>query len=228
MTARASATHVLQLGEYPLHEAVGSGALESVKELLIDGNVDVNARDEVGATALHMAANVGSVEVRRRLVSAGDCRRNVQRTMSHVPGFLAQMVKLLLDHDADIEARDEDGLTPLAHAAISCDEDVRLHAARDACSRARRVACFWQLRSFYPFLVLADCANAARGGGRRLVQNSTRSNLRRYSSWAVPDLALCPHFCSALRFALDLSPLAGCFAPVCTQQAHCNAHLVLH
>ncbi|KDD74378.1 hypothetical protein H632_c1359p1 [Helicosporidium sp. ATCC 50920] len=96
MPANVEGVDSCKLGEYPLHEAVGSGALESVKELLIDGNVDVNARDEVGATALHMAANVGSVE----------------------------MVKLLLDHDADIEARDEDGLTPLAHAAISCDEDI--------------------------------------------------------------------------------------------------------
>jgi ankyrin repeat protein len=39
-----------------LHKAVMNGNIEQVKSLLQTGNVDVNAKDKYGNTALHLAA----------------------------------------------------------------------------------------------------------------------------------------------------------------------------
>src|SRR5579884_4053132 len=53
-----------------LHEAVAESDVERVRELLAEG-VDVNARDEDGATPLHYAGGERDSEIVRLLLEAG-------------------------------------------------------------------------------------------------------------------------------------------------------------
>src|SRR5205809_5703107 len=68
----------------------------------LDGGADVNAADEYGRTALHVAAKDKSTEV----------------------------IKLLLSRGADVNRQDKDGRTPL-HLAYSYAIDLLLEAKAD-------------------------------------------------------------------------------------------------
>src|SRR5579859_1674410 len=83
-------------GANDLHEAVKSNDAARVKALL-DAGADPNKRDRLGATALHDAAWNGYREI----------------------------VELLLDHHADVNARHlEAGSTPLHYAVIKGHLDI--------------------------------------------------------------------------------------------------------
>lgn len=73
-----------------LHLAVDASRLALMDVLLGVSGVDVNARDVVGLTPLHLACAFGDVEAARRLLAAG----------------------------ADVNAADDGGLTPLHSAAF--------------------------------------------------------------------------------------------------------------
>lgn len=78
----------------PLHLAVKHNQLETAKILLESGKMDVNAREETDAlTPLHLATELNYPE----------------------------MVKLLIKHGADIEAKEENTLTPLARGIASAN-----------------------------------------------------------------------------------------------------------
>jgi ankyrin repeat protein len=58
-------------GWTPLMRAVSGGYIDAVLILLESGRVDLGAREESGATALHIAAGYGQVEIVRVLLQAG-------------------------------------------------------------------------------------------------------------------------------------------------------------
>jgi ankyrin repeat protein len=77
--------------------AVAQDHPEIVRRLLAQPGIDVNARDERGRTALHLAAELGR-------------------------GAIAS---LLVEHSgSDLNAKDERGMTPLAAAAFSGDAEI--------------------------------------------------------------------------------------------------------
>lgn len=81
--------------ETSLHKAADDGDIAGVKRLLDEG-VDVNVRDEGGATPLHVASFRGHHDV----------------------------IKLLLAKGADIKAKDKDGDTPLSFARDTATEKL--------------------------------------------------------------------------------------------------------
>ena len=100
----------------PLHLASFSGFLNIV-QLLIEHGADVTSRDDGRRTPLHLASCLVSVNAASLL-----CRHrsgaNGQDDCSHEPYLKADMVRLLIDHGADVAAQDEAHSTPLHFAAF--------------------------------------------------------------------------------------------------------------
>ena len=121
----------------PLLEAVKNRDKEAV-QALVSQQVDVNAPQADGATALHWAAHLDDVEVADLLIGAG-ARVNTANDYGVVPLSLActngnvAMVERLLRAGADPNAGDEHGATPLMFAArtgrIEVVEPLLAHGA---------------------------------------------------------------------------------------------------
>ncbi|KAL3804723.1 hypothetical protein HJC23_008538 [Cyclotella cryptica] len=97
------------------HASMQSNAL-ALKQA-IDEGADVNGADESGQTALHFAADRGSVNCIRLLIQSGaDVNAfdsdGIGVLQTAVMGGNIDAVKLLLENGADPDARDVDGETP--------------------------------------------------------------------------------------------------------------------
>jgi len=98
-------------------------------KLLLDRGADPNAADKAGATAL-MWAVPDIAKVKLLVASGADVNarsKNLGRTplliAASFPGSVA-VLQLLLDHGADIHAKDRRGMHALGRAALSADVDV--------------------------------------------------------------------------------------------------------
>lgn len=103
--------------------AAGTGQLEEVKRLLREG-ASVDARDPVGNTALLAAVLANHLAVAEVLIEAGsDVNEPDRRRQSAFliatseVGDDARLVELMLEHGADVEARDGYDGTGLIRAA---------------------------------------------------------------------------------------------------------------
>ncbi|KAI1748987.1 ankyrin repeat-containing domain protein [Xylaria castorea] len=111
----------LQGQKKALIESVGPDRVDLV-ELLLDHEWDVNARDQNGDTALHLAAGRGLLSVMELLISRGaDCNAHGKNggTPLHraiIMGGKAA-VQTLLKKGADINAKDNEDTTPLWRAS---------------------------------------------------------------------------------------------------------------
>ena len=122
-----------------------TATLESVATCL-DTGVDLNARDDAGATPLHRAArNTESADVVKALIDAG-ADPNARDEYGEMPLHDAarnsenpDVIKVLIDAGADPMARSKEGWTPL-HCAAASNENpniivVLVHAGADINAR---------------------------------------------------------------------------------------------
>ncbi|RQP22197.1 ankyrin repeat domain-containing protein [Piscinibacter terrae] len=106
-------------GQTGLFLALRGGAFD-VAELLIKApNLDVNAVNEAGESALMMAALKGQPELSQRLIERGAAVDKTGWSPLHyaATGPDPAVVKLLLDRGASIDARSPNGSTPLMMAS---------------------------------------------------------------------------------------------------------------
>jgi len=113
----------------PLMDKVMHEEMAAAKDL-VDGGVDINARNAYGWTALMHAARVGHED----------------------------LVNLLLNHGADINAQSDDGFTALMRAAVKGHEAVvRIllkHGARiDLSDKGKATALHWAARKGHIVIV---------------------------------------------------------------------------
>jgi ankyrin repeat protein len=101
-----------------IHEAVGTGNIEAVKQHLAAGT-DVNAKDDNGSTPLQFAAQDGHKKIAELLIING-ADVNVADMSSMTPLHFAvvfgqgnEILELLIDKGADVNAKDDGGSTPL-------------------------------------------------------------------------------------------------------------------
>ena len=110
-------------GRTPLHIAVANNNLEAV-EILIKQGADPNAADKNGVTPLCEAARQNDVAIAKKLIQLGADVATKQPDGVETPLMAAisakqpynEMVSLLLEHNADINAKDQHGYTPLIAA----------------------------------------------------------------------------------------------------------------
>ena len=130
------------MGRSPLHWSCYSGALDVVK-MLVEAGAGVRGIDSKGYTCLIFAAANGHTETVRYLAGLKDVDLNHSgnngRTALHVAlqgGGHADVMQLLVDAGADIEAKDIQGATPLHFACMGGELDIvqkLLKAGADVC-----------------------------------------------------------------------------------------------
>ena len=100
----------------------------SFLRVLVRTGLDVDAKDDLGFTPLHVCSMLGQYDHIKTLISCGadlEARNNQGWTALHIAvinyrGCL-DTIRLLLESGADIEARTDDGVTPLMWAASKND-----------------------------------------------------------------------------------------------------------
>ena len=120
-----------------LCHAVGQNDIRCVDAQLQDG-ADVNEVNESQATPMFVAAKEGHLEMIRFLHSVGASVNGPDDALVIPPISIAAMndgvavIKLLVDLGADIHRTNNDGWTPLHHAAVGNGDALRLLLALGA------------------------------------------------------------------------------------------------
>jgi len=113
----------------PIHEAVRSGNLEQVKELLSSNPRLAWSVDDRGNTPLHYAAAGGFRDIAELLIDNGAYVNSTDkhgRTPLHIAASKGQkgIVELLLLHHADVNPVDDLGWTPMHTAAVEGELEI--------------------------------------------------------------------------------------------------------
>lgn len=118
-------------GWTPLMIAASLREGESLVDMLLSKEADVNAKNYSGQTALHFTASKNNLEIARRLISHGATAR-VKDKRGQLPLHRAAaigsvpMVNLMLENQSPLNATDISGLTALHHAISEGHGDTAL------------------------------------------------------------------------------------------------------
>jgi len=116
-------------GATPLHIAAAVVGCEKVAEVLLANKADINARNDVGNTPLHIAEISANKEMAALLISKGadvNARNTGGDTPLHIAAAVghADMVESLLAKGANANAKNTAGETPLRWAEKTGRKDM--------------------------------------------------------------------------------------------------------
>jgi ankyrin repeat protein len=104
-----------------IHRLIEKGEIEKAKALLVKDPDLINSCDlQLYETPLHIAVHLGRVDLVKYLLDHG-ADVNARAYNKFTPLHLTKdpdIVKLLIEHKADIDAKDVSGTSPLQHAAM--------------------------------------------------------------------------------------------------------------
>ena len=127
------------VGRAPIHHAIIGG--KDVLQVIIEHGADVNATNRNDETALTVACRVGNINAINVLLNTGADPNNADsagRTPIHhaiTGGCSKEVIQVLIDHGADVNARDIKNATALWNACSKGNDDVinvLLNAGADA------------------------------------------------------------------------------------------------
>ncbi|XP_010680878.1 uncharacterized protein LOC104895930 [Beta vulgaris subsp. vulgaris] len=121
-----------------LHFASTNGHLDVVR-FLIDNGADINVVNNLGETALQLAACSRRTEVAKMLVVHGaniNAKDKFGATAMHYAAYTGnlELCKFLIQYGAEIDALDESEFTPLMTAAQANHKEVALYLTRSGAS----------------------------------------------------------------------------------------------
>ena len=194
-----------------------------VQTLIREYKADINARDDQSDTPLGVAATSGNLDAALCLICDFGCDPNLRgyngRSLLHDAcegGNVSLVQTLILEHMADISARDDKHNTPLGIAAACGRMDVALCLINEFC-------CDPHLKGFNGRPLLHD---ACEGGNVTLVQTLIRkheADINAFDDKYCTPLAVAAH-CGKLDVALCLINEFGCD----TQLKGFNGRSLLH
>jgi ankyrin repeat protein len=147
-------------GRVPLSYAAENGNIKALEFLPKQESVDVNSSDTYRRTALSWAAEKGYTEATRLLLKTNKVEVDLEDYRGQTPLAIAvrsgrdrmDVIRLLIEHNARVDARDDDGKTPLMWVIESIGETEFLellvdHGANiEAKDSGVRTPYAWQLR----------------------------------------------------------------------------------
>eukprot|EP01038_Epipyxis_sp_PR26KG_P015405 gene15405-20780_t len=129
-----------------LLQACKNGYLEEIKNLLRENEIDLNAKDNMGCTALYYAANGGHINVVKVLLESGSLPNKFayNGTNSAIFGAVQRgsydIVKMLIDAGGNIELKSKAG-KPLLTFAIEMGDSsiIELIKSKKTCSSPKSI-----------------------------------------------------------------------------------------
>ena len=116
-------------GKTPLIVASVHGSVGAIQALIAHRNIDINARDKDGYSAIHRAVTSENFPIIRQLLIAGadaDLSTNRGYGALHIAAGTGQLhiLKFLIKHKVDVNKRAFDGDTPLLIACTAADANI--------------------------------------------------------------------------------------------------------
>jgi uncharacterized protein len=116
-----------------LHYAIIDHKTDKAKQLILSGNIDLNAQDKNGYTALHFAAQYKNVDIARLLIEKG-AKPDLIDDWGNTPLWRAlgpsednaQLINLLISSGIDPTTENESGVSVISHV-----RKIKTHPNRD-------------------------------------------------------------------------------------------------